>query len=128
MPYKKLAEFNGVVLGGIEHENGMGYEFTTWEYSYDGEHLYQGHYHTDYAEAKEDFVVRSGLLPESKLFSEQELREISVCVSERLNGCSELTDAQQGILDALQEKLSRYADGSNQPEQEQGMDMNGLSP
>ena len=32
MPYKKLAEFNSIVLGGDERGNGMGYELTTWEY------------------------------------------------------------------------------------------------
>ena len=33
MPYKKLAEFNGVVLGGIEHELTVDFEFATWDYA-----------------------------------------------------------------------------------------------
>ena len=32
MPYKKLAEFNGVVLGGTEHESTGEFEFATWDY------------------------------------------------------------------------------------------------
>ena len=44
MPYKKLAEFNGVVLGGIEHKSRGSFEFTTWEFGNNA--LYHGHYYT----------------------------------------------------------------------------------
>ena len=57
MPYKLLAEFNGVVLGGIEHRSNNTFEFTTWSYANNS--LYHGHYFTDYEKAKEDFAVRS---------------------------------------------------------------------
>ena len=46
MPYKLLAEFNGVVLGGIEHRSNNTFEFTTWSYANNS--LYHGHYFTDY--------------------------------------------------------------------------------
>ena len=69
MPYKKLAEFNGVVLGGIETENGE-YNFTTWRK--DNNSLYWGHYYgTDYTEAKEDFAARANLVNENKFFDSE---------------------------------------------------------
>lgn len=49
MPYKKLAEFNGVVLGGTEHETTGKFEFATWNLSNNA--LYHGHYYNDYIKA-----------------------------------------------------------------------------
>ena len=74
MPYKLLAEFNGVVLGGIEHRSNNTFEFTTWSYANNS--LYHGHYFTDYEKAKEDFAVRSGLLQSTKLFTDKEMMQI----------------------------------------------------
>ena len=76
MPYKLLAEFNGVVLGGIEHRSNNTFEFTTWSYANNS--LYHGHYFTDYEKAKEDFAVRSGLLQATKLFTDKEMMQIYV--------------------------------------------------
>ena len=59
MPYKLLAEFNGVVLGGIEHRSNNTFEFTTWSYANNS--LYHDHYFTDYEKAKEDFAVYEDL-------------------------------------------------------------------
>ena len=64
-PYKKLLEYNDVVLAGTEHSNGS-FEFVTWEYKNNS--LSRGHYYADYERAKEDFVKRAGLLPETKYF------------------------------------------------------------
>lgn len=74
MPYKLLAEFNGVVLGGIEHRSNNTFEFITWSYANNS--LYHGHYFTDYEKAKEDFAVRSGLLQSTKLFTDKEMMQI----------------------------------------------------
>ena len=93
MPYKLLAEFNGVVLGGIEHPSSRSFEFTTW--SFGNNALYHGHYFTDYEKAKEDFVVRSGLLQFAKLFNDKEMMQIYRCTEETLNNGYELSDEER---------------------------------
>lgn len=55
-PYKKLLEYNDVVLAGTEHSNGS-FEFVTWDCKNNS--LDHGHYYEDYERAKEDFVKRS---------------------------------------------------------------------
>ena len=56
-PYKKLLEYNDVVLAGTEHSNGS-FEFVTWDCKNNS--LDHGHYYEDYERAKEDFVKRTG--------------------------------------------------------------------
>lgn len=103
MPYKKLAEFNGVVLGGTEHESTGEFEFATWDYKNDA--LYHGHYYTDYEKAKEDFAVRSNLLHSSRLFEDKELMQIYRCTEDTLNNGYELSDGQMEVLERIQEKV-----------------------
>ena len=103
MPYKLLAEFNGVVLGGIEHRSNNTFEFTTW--SYGNNALYHGHYFTDYEKAKEDFVVRSGLLQSQKLFTDKEMMQIYRCTEDTLNNGYELSGEQIEVLEQVQEKI-----------------------
>ena len=75
--YRLLAEFGDVVLAGHEHERGYGVEFVTWERIQDGTSLWQGHYYdNDYAAAKQDFAVRSGLIPSGLLFTQDQLAVI----------------------------------------------------
>ena len=75
--YRLLAEFGNVVLAGHERERGYGVEFVTWERIRDGTELWQGHYYgNDYAAAKQDFAVRSGLLPPELLFTQEQLAVI----------------------------------------------------
>ena len=111
MPYKKLAEFNGVVLGGTEHSNGS-FEFTTW--SYGDNALYHGHYFQNYEQAKEDFAVRANLVPESKIFTAKELMQIYRCTEDTLNNRYELTDEQTEILEAVQEKVKQSVPNFNE--------------
>ena len=75
--YRLLAEFDNIVLAGHEREGGYGVEFITWERIQDGTELWQGHYYgNDYAAAKQDFAVRSGLLPPELLFTQEQLAVI----------------------------------------------------
>ena len=75
--YRLLAEFGNVVLAGHERERGYGVEFVTWERIQNGTGLWQGHYYdNDYAAAKQDFAVRSGLLPSGLLFTQDQLAVI----------------------------------------------------
>lgn len=103
MPYKKLAEFNGVVLGGVEHQSNRSFEFTTW--SYGNNALYHGHYFTDYEKAKEDFAVRSGLIQSERLFNDKEIMQVYRCTEDTLNNGYELTSEQVEILEHIQEKI-----------------------
>ena len=78
--YKLLADFNDTVLAG--HLTKYGVQFTTWDRGHDGTSLNQGHYYgpdcgtEGYAAAKQDFAVRSGLLPANLLFTKEQLAVI----------------------------------------------------
>ena len=75
--YRLLAEFDSIVLAGHEREGNYGVEFATWERIRDGTELWQGHYYdNNYAAAKQDFPVRSGLLPSGLLFTQDQLAVI----------------------------------------------------
>ena len=77
--YRLLAEFNDTVLAG--HQTRYGMQFVTWERAHNRS-LCQGHYYDSfhatgaYTAAKQDFAVRSGLLPASRLFTQEQLAVI----------------------------------------------------
>lgn len=74
--YKKLCDFGDYVLAGKARPNG-GYEFVTWQYSYQKTGVTIGHYfEDDYRGAKEDFALRCGLIAEEKRFDDEQLTEI----------------------------------------------------
>ena len=79
--YKLLAEFNGAVLAG--HSSRYGVEFVTWEWSCGRTGLWQGHYYdpgsgpNGYLSAKQDFCVRSGLMDQHRLFTNEQLTAVS---------------------------------------------------
>ena len=72
--YKKLMDYNGYVLAMSETSNG--YEFVTWQYSYDGKAVNLGRYFNDYESAKENMAIRCGLIDRSKMFTETEVKLI----------------------------------------------------
>lgn len=81
--YRALVEFNNVVLAG--HQTRFGMEFVTWEWVQNHTSLWQGHYYgDDYDAAKQDFTIRSGLLPSEQLFSDEQLTEIYRSIHETL--------------------------------------------
>lgn len=102
MPYKKLLKYNNVILAGTEHSDGS-FEFVTWEYKNGS--LNHGHYYDDYEKAKEDFVKRSELLPESQIFSADERFELYRCVEDTLSAGFELSSDVENILVDVKEKL-----------------------
>ena len=103
--YRLLAEFNDTVLAG--HPSKYGVQFITWEWVRDHTALYQGNYYgseggTDsYAAAKRNFAVRSGLVPRSALFNQEQLIEIYHCSTEALAGIYPITDKQQKCLQSI---------------------------
>lgn len=102
VPYKKLLEYNDVVLAGTEHSDGS-FEFVTWDYKNNS--LDHGHYYEDYGRAKEDFVKRSELLPENQIFSADERFELYRCVEDTLSAGFELSSDVENILVDVKEKL-----------------------
>lgn len=102
MPYRKLAEFNGVVFAGTEHSDGS-FEFATWDCRKNS--LYHGHYYTDYRSAKQDFATRSGLVNAKLIFNNTELVEIYRCLEDTLNNGYELADEERKMLEDMQDRI-----------------------
>ena len=127
MPYKKIAEFGGVVLAGMELKDGSGYHFTTWRYS--GGALYHGNYYSNnYESAKENFVTRAGLVSENRIYSRKEMTEIYRSISATLNSDYDLGDEQIKTLRDVKNKienavpdLDELVNDSNRQEFEQSM-------
>lgn len=95
--YRALAEFNNVVLAG--HQTRFGMEFVTWEWVQNHTALWQGHYYGDsYATAKQDFVIRSGILPQERIFSDQQLAEMYRSIRETLEGNYPITPEREKLL------------------------------
>lgn len=95
--YRALAEFNNVVLAG--HQTKYGMEFVTWEWVQSHTSLWQGHYYgDDYAAAKQDFVTRSGLLPQEHIFSDRHLTEMYRCIHETLESGYPITPEREKLL------------------------------
>lgn len=95
--YRALAEFNNVVLAG--HQTRFGMEFVTWEWVQNHTTLWQGHYYGDsYAAAKQDFVTRSGILPQERIFSDQQLAEMYRSIRETLEGNYPITPEREKLL------------------------------
>ena len=102
MAYRILAEFNDTVFAATEHSNGS-FEFATWDRHKDS--LYHGHYYTDYRAAKQDFAVRSGLIPKQLVFDTEELIEIYRSLADTESGGYELSDKQEELIEKIQNKI-----------------------
>ena len=103
--YGLLSEFNGIVLAGKITRYGA--QFVTWEWVRERTGLYQGNYYgpdggvNDYALAKRDFAVRSGLLPACTLFKQEQLAEVYRSIHKTLNGDIPLTDERRKALESV---------------------------
>ena len=102
--YRQLAAFGDTVLAATYSEKN-GFMFCTWKQNADGDSVFWGDYSPSYEYAKESFAVRSGLIPESRLFSEQETANLCRCVDFAKGNCETLTYGQEQQLDKLEEKL-----------------------
>lgn len=124
--YKLLADFNGVVLAG--HETSLGIQFVTWDWDHDRKGVHWGHYYgQNYKGAKQDFATRSGLLPQSRLFSLDQMTEIYRCIYETLGADYPITDSRRKLLESAADQieqnvynLEERVNQSNQAELELG--------
>ena len=131
--YKVLADFNGIVLAGIQSKYGA--QFVTWDWSFDRKGVCHGHYYTglyssgNYDAVKRDFAVRSGLIPKQQLFQEEQLIEIYRCCTDTLQGGFELSydqektiqEVRKQIEECLPDIMERIQQQDAEPTQEQTM-------
>ena len=102
--FQTLAEFNGTVLAG--HQTKYGVHFVTWDWSFDRKGLNQGHYYQgNYLGAKQDFAIRSGLIPKQLLFSQEQIIEIYRCFADTLDADFALTTSQEICIKSVQEQI-----------------------
>jgi len=108
--YRLLADFNGTVLAA--HPTGGGVQFVTWEWDYGHTGMWQGHYYgTNYTGAKQDFTLRSGLLPQDRLFTPEELEDLYRCCQRAWELDEDLTYSDGERLDRLREHLEALSPG-----------------
>ena len=102
-PYQSLAEYNGTVLAGRLTERGA--KFVTWDWDFHHTGLNQGHYYEgNYVDAKRDFAIRSGLMPDERQFTPEQLMEIYQQCSYICFSCS-LPPEQERIIDEIQQRI-----------------------
>ena len=102
-PYRALAEFNGTVLAGRQTDHGA--KFVTWNWDFNHAGLNQGHYYEgDYSGAKQDFAVRSGLVPHERQFTPEQLMEIYQQCSYVAFSC-ELSREQEKAIQEIQNRI-----------------------
>lgn len=102
--YKVLADFKGTVLAAADSKFGV--QFVTWDWDHDRKGVSHGHYFTgNYEGAKQDFATRSCLIPEQKLFKDEQLIEIYRCCADTLDAGFDLTYEQEKCIKSVQEQI-----------------------
>ena len=102
--YRILADFNGTVLAAMNTKAGV--QFATWDWDFDRSGVSHGHYFThNYEGVKQDFVTRSGLIPQHSLFSNEQLIEMYRCCADALNYGLDLTPEQEKLIKSIQDQI-----------------------
>ena len=103
--YKVLADFNGTVLAGVQSKHGV--HFVTWDWAYGHTGVCHGHYFMEnYAGAKQDFAIRSGLIQKEQLFTPEQMTEIYRCCADSVDGdFFELTEEQEKMIRSVQQQI-----------------------
>ena len=124
--YRLLAEYNRVVLAAKDMDK-HGYQFATWNRTYGDTGLTHGHYSFDYESAKEDFAIRSGMVDENKLFTDEQMNDIYRAVNYFRWENEDITDKQDAAMKDIMEKIEYAIPGAESvlgTEQSSGMGMN----
>lgn len=102
--FRVLADFNGTVLAG--HQTKFGIHFVTWNRDFRWTGLNYGHYFQEnYVAAKQDFAIRSGLVPQHQDFNQEQLTEIFHCCADTLNTNLNLSPKQEACIRDIQEQI-----------------------
>ena len=113
--YRCLSEFNGTVLAAKYSEQN-GFEFVTWDRTYDGKGVCQGNYYSDYLAAKENFAVRSGLVDKERLFDIDELKYVHKCIAFALENDNSFDYEQEKKLSKIKERIGYCMEGGEDEE------------
>ena len=102
---KVLADFNGTVLAGVQSKHGV--HFVTWDWAYGHTGVCHGHYFMEnYAEAKQDFAIHSGLIQKEQLFTPEQMVGIYRCCADSVDGdFFELTGKQEKMIRSVQQQI-----------------------
>ena len=106
--FRLLTDFNGTVLAGKQTQYGV--NFVTWDWKFDRSGLNHGHFYMEnYQGAKQDFALRSGLIPKERLFTKEQLVALYRAVNGFLHEESPATYRQkaqcQRLLFQIQEQV-----------------------
>ena len=109
-----LAGFGDCLLAARMDKSGE-VRFVTWEYTYDRTGVTTGHYYeTDYEGAKQDFAIRAGLIPESRVFSKGEMEALhhACAFCGREDGTLTFEDEKRlrEVMEKLEESLPESAE------------------
>jgi hypothetical protein len=100
---RTLMIYNGAEFS-MRYNKNDGADFITWQIDGNNEREI-GHYHDDYAAAKEDFALRCGLIDRRKLFSETELKLIRSGLAEIGDITPDRGVAEMTAIRSLVEKI-----------------------
>lgn len=106
--FKLLANFNGIILAGRQMEQDKSYKFVTWQWNQDRSGVTLGHnFIDDYAAAKQDFAIRSGLILRDKLFAPEQLTAIYTCIDGVLEGTHKnFTFEEEKEIQVIRDKIA----------------------
>ena len=108
--FKLILDHGGYVLAG-QDRGAHGFQFVTWEWSYDRTGVGTGNYWEDnYRGAKEDFAARAGLISRDRLFDGDQSMALYRLLCRGLDETiSERREKEQ--LDVNQRKMERSCPG-----------------
>jgi hypothetical protein len=110
--FRLISEFGNHLLAAKQSKDNE-IRFVTWQYDYDRTGVTLGHYYeTNYHGALGDFTVRSGLIDENQLFTEEEMAVLYASCVFRGRHDDDLTFESEQELHTVIEKLE-----SNLPRQ-----------
>lgn len=104
--FRLLSEYNSIIFAARDDtKKGYGLHYVTWECNSRHTAVEHGHYTTDYANAKQDFAVRAGLIDSAKVFTPEQAAEIKAAVEYRIENDGDITYEAEEILMEIAGKL-----------------------
>ncbi|MEK3698057.1 hypothetical protein NYE33_13930 [Paenibacillus sp. FSL R10-2199] len=108
--YRSMLEYNHHVLAGRYDGDGE-FRFVTWEMNNERTGFAMGHYfyRNEYEKAKDDFLMRSGLLDKGRLFDSDQLTALYAALLYRSINDSTLGYNEKQSVDHLLQKIESLA-------------------
>lgn len=103
--YKVLLDYGGYILAGHDRGRCGGFEFVTWQWSWEHTAVSTGRYWEDnYRGAMEDFAMRSGLIDGNRLFSEAQTVVLYRLIRNHINQAV-INRSDRGLYDEIIRKI-----------------------